>query len=154
MGTKVAPKFATLVMGYLEEQLEYRLNLKYAPEVSKYFQEKWHRFLDDCYILWNNTIPVETLWQELNSIHPKIQFTMEYSDKELPFIDVLVKLHNGKIRTDIYFKPTDKHLYLNFKSCHPRHCKVNIPFCLASRVLPMWAIKNNKKLDSISWKII
>ena len=89
------------------------------------------RFLDDCFILWNSTVPVDKLWEELNSIHPKIQFTMECCVTQLPFLDVLVKLNDGWISTDIYFKPTDTLFYLNFKSCHPKHTKVNIPFCLA-----------------------
>ena len=80
-------------------------------ELPEYVGDKWRRFLDDCFILWNNTIPAETFWAELNSIHPKIQFR----NKQLPFLDVLVKLLEGKISTDIYFKPTDMHLYLNFK---------------------------------------
>ena len=40
-----------------------------------------------------HAIPAETFWAELNSIHPKIQFTMEFSNKQLPFQDILVKLH-------------------------------------------------------------
>ena len=102
--------------------------------------------MDDCFILWNNAIPAETFWTELNSIHPKIQFTMECSNKQMPFLDILVKLHDGKISTDIYFKPTDTHLYLNFKSCHPKACKVNIPFCLASRVVTIVSDKSQQEV--------
>ena len=38
--------------------------------------------------------------------------------------------HNGII-TDIYHTPIDAKQYVNFKSCHPRHTTVNIPFDLA-----------------------
>ena len=36
--------------------------------------------------------------------------------------------------TDMYFKNTDSKQYLNFKSCHPKHTKINIPFSLARRI--------------------
>ena len=36
MGTKVAPTYATLVMGYLEVKLYERLNIKYGPDLSEY----------------------------------------------------------------------------------------------------------------------
>ena len=44
-------------------------------------------------------------------------------------------IKNGtSISTDIYFKITDSKQYLNFKSCHPKHTKINIPFSLARRI--------------------
>ena len=112
-GLNIILKRITLVMGYLEVQLFKKLDRKYGSEISGHFREKWMRFLDDCFILWNSTVPVDKLWEELNSIHPKIQFTMECSETQLPFLDVLVKLNDGRISTDIYFKPTDTRLYLN-----------------------------------------
>ena len=33
--------------------------------------------------------------------------------------------------TDIFYKPTDSKQYLDFKSCHPKHTKTNIPYNLA-----------------------
>ena len=78
---------------------------------------------------------------------------MECSDTQLPFLDVLVKLNDGRISTDIYFKPTDTHLYLNFKSCHPKHTKVNIPFCLALRVVTIVSDKSQQgdHLDQLKY---
>ena len=63
-----------------------------------------------------------------------------------PFLDVLVILNEGKISTDIYFKPTDTHMYLNFKSCHPKSCKVNIPFCLASRIVTIVSDRSQQEV--------
>ena len=40
-------------------------------------------------------------------LHPKIEFTMEHSLKQLPFLDILIKNVKGKIITDIYHKLTD-----------------------------------------------
>ena len=61
MSTKVGPTYAILVMGCLEEQLLEKLDRKYGSEISGHFRKKWIRFLDDCFILWNSTIPVDKL---------------------------------------------------------------------------------------------
>ena len=67
----------------------------------------------------------------LNSIHPTIKFNCNHSFTSLPFLEVNVSLLNGKIITDLYTKPTDKHRYLLHLSCHPVHTKRAIPFSLA-----------------------
>ena len=62
----------------------------------------------------------------LNSIHPSIKLTHEYSNslhQTLPFLDVKVHLINNHIQTDLHTKPTDKHQYLLKTSCHPNHTK-------------------------------
>ena len=149
MGTKVAPTYATLVMGYLEETIFMNLQRKYGAEVAINVRNNWMRFLDDCFIIWNTSLLsllIERFCVELNSLHPRIQFTMDVSEKEFCFLDVLLKLQEGFISTDIYFKPTDTHLYLNFKSCHPKHTKINIPFCLAARVVTLVSDPEQQKI--------
>ena len=56
------------------------------------------------------------------------------STTSVPFLDVKVILENGKLKTDLYSKPTDKFQYLNFASCHPYHQKANLPYGLALRI--------------------
>ena len=45
-----------------------------------------------------------------------------------------IQLHNGKIETDLFCKPTDKHQYLLHSSSHPYHTKKSIPYSLALRL--------------------
>ena len=40
----------------------------------------------------------------------------------------------GRLETDLYVKPTDKHQYLLKSSCHPSHAKQSIPFSMALRL--------------------
>ena len=68
------------------------------------------------------------------NIHPSIKFTSERSTTSIPFLDVNIQLHNGKIETDLYCKPTDKHQYLLYSSSHPIHTKKSIPYSLALRL--------------------
>ena len=74
---------------------------------------------------------LNTFTSSLNDIHPTIKFTCDHFFTSITFLDVNVSLHNGKIVTDLYTKPTDKHQYLLHSSCHPIHTKRAIPFSLA-----------------------
>ena len=57
----------------------------------------------------------------------RIKFETNYSRESVNSLDAKVHLSNGRIRTSVYSKPTDSHLYLNRKSCHPTHVIENLP---------------------------
>ena len=59
---------------------------------------------------------------------------MEYSDTSISFLDIKVVKNEINILTDIFYKTTDTHQYLNFKSCHPTHTKRNIPYNVTKRI--------------------
>ena len=50
MGTKMAPSYATLVLGYLENELYSQVSNKMGEGIGHYVYKNWRRFLDDCYI--------------------------------------------------------------------------------------------------------
>ena len=129
MGTRMAPSYANLFMGKLEK--EALKNAPFKPYV-------WWRFIDDIFMVWTEgEDDLKTFIHYLNSIHPTIKFTHEYSNslhQTLPFLDVQVHLNNKQIQTDLHTKPTDKHQYLLKTSCHPAHTKRTIPFSLALRL--------------------
>ena len=54
--------------------------------------------------------------------------------KQVNFLDVTVYLENGKIKTDVYVKPTDTHQYLHSFSCQPYHCKKRFPYSQTLRL--------------------
>jgi hypothetical protein len=80
MGTKMAPTYATLVLGYLEHILYEQLLNSYGQEFTSYVRQNWKRFLDDCFIIWNSDIPVEIFHTELNSLNDHIRFTINRSN--------------------------------------------------------------------------
>ena len=103
MGKKCAPTFATLVLGYLEEKLYDTIEEHHDSEFRQYFERMWCRFLDDCFIIMNEDIEdPKKLHHILNSLHPCLKFTLEYSQTNLPLLDILVINNEGKIETDIY----------------------------------------------------
>ena len=134
-GMDMALTYATLTMGYHEVKFYSICELNWGAAVRQYIEETWGRFLDDCEIpLDQDKVKPEAIKDVLNSIHPKLQFTMEHSEEMVPFLDVLIRKEGNKIWMDLYTKPTDTRRYLPYKSAHPKHCKVNIPFCLARRI--------------------
>ena len=135
MGTKVAPTYANLVMGYLEQHMYNKVAEIFDRDFSDFVRQHWKRYLDDCIIFWSRSEDELLKFKDLlNSLHPSIKFTMESNRTELPFLDILIKKSGTQIITDIYYKPTDTHQYLNFHSCHPSHTKRNIPYCMARRI--------------------
>ena len=115
MGTRMAPAFAYLFMGEFERKaLEGYVNKPFL----------WLRFIDDILMVWTHgNEKLDSFIAYLNSIHPTIKFTSERSTTSIPFLDVKILLENGKIETDLYCKPTDKHQYLLHSSSHPYHTK-------------------------------
>ena len=108
---------------------------KWGEIVKNYIYNNWKRYLDDCQIPTDTSlINPNDLLDLLNSINEKIQFTMELSKENVPFLDILIKRNENLIWMDLYHKPTDTRRCVEFSSCHPNHCKRNIPFSLARRV--------------------
>ena len=127
MGTRMAPSYANLFLAKFETDA-----LTHAP----YQPHTWWRFIDDIFMIWTHTEDeLRTFITYLNNIHPTIKFTSSHSATSTSFLDVKVSLSQfGKVETDLYTKPTDKHQYLLQSSCHPLHTKRAIPFSLALRL--------------------
>ncbi|XP_014771811.1 uncharacterized protein LOC106870299 [Octopus bimaculoides] len=134
MVTKFAPTYANLVMAYLELQIYEEFKSKYGLSFHKYLLENWKCYLD-CLILWSHTLDQFIDFKNLiNSVNNHIQFTMEYSQDQLPFLDILIIKKGINIETDIHYRPTDSKQYPLFTSNHPKYTKTNIPFNLARRI--------------------
>ena len=126
MGTKMAPSYANLYMGHLEDRL-----LRQATEKPLV----WFRFIDDIFFIWTHGKEKLTqFFNQCNIFDPHIKFERTSSNTKIPFLDVQVINDNGKISTDLYTKPTDTHQYLNWTSCQPRHTKTSILYSLALRL--------------------
>ena len=147
MGTKFAPNYATLVLGFLEHKMYNSLLENYGATLSLNICSNFKRYLDDCFIIWDNRwADITDFHGTLNALDPQINYTIEIGENELPFLDILVKREGSNIITDIYHKPTDTKQYLHFKSCHPRHVKSNIPYNLARRVCSIIQNENLRTL--------
>ena len=116
MGTKMAPAYANLFMGKLEQKL---------IDIGKQHIQVWKRFIDDIFIIWTGSHEQFSQYMNIISkLHDTMKFTHDISDTELTFLDVTLykgnrfQSHNIlDIRTHI--KPINKHLYVHASSYHP-----------------------------------
>ena len=126
MGTKMAPSYANIFVGDLEEQ---------SPLSTLKQPLSWFRFIDDVDVKWTHADKeLDEFLEHANSIHLSIKFTHEGSKTKMSFLDTITTVTEGNMTTDLYSKPTDKHRYLSPSSCHPKHCFKSIPFSQAIRV--------------------
>ena len=115
MGTKMAPTYATLVMGYLEANLYRKYEETFGKIEAEEFINIFKRFLNDCFLFWKRSIEdLHKFHNIINNLHEKIEFTMEKHESKIPFLDVLVYMEGRKLHTVIFYKKTDTHQYLNF----------------------------------------
>ena len=86
-------------------------------------------------MIWSGTEEeLKQFTQEVNSLRDSTKFTVEYSKKEITFLDTTVTINESKLLTKLYKKPTDRSAYLHNQSYHPNHLKKNIPYGQAIRI--------------------
>ena len=102
--------------------------------------------MDDEFLPWPKSLDINSFSKIINNLEENLEFTIDTSklhinnkndkkNQKLDFLDVTVMLDTeGKITTDVYYKETNSHDYLNFTSHHPFHIKKNIPYNLAKRI--------------------
>ena len=64
----------------------------------------------------------------MNKFNQSIKFTYEINREKIYFLYLQVSLNNGKITTDLYFKPVNCHQYFNYTSSHPNHTKIFVVY--------------------------
>ena len=135
MGTKVAPSFAVTYMGSFEEEHVYKYRLQPLTYV---------RYIDDIFMIWpHGQHELDQFFTHMNSCSEHIKFTTETSASRIAFLDTLVILENGVIKTDLYSKPTDLHNYLYYDSAHPQRCKDSIPYSQFLRIRRICSTKSD-----------
>ena len=129
MGTRAAPNFANVFMGYFENRFVYQ------SRWFKRFIKSWWRYIDDIFMLWKGPRKLlKDFLNYLNEVHPSIKFEWKMSKRKASFLDCNVIQENNKLKTDFYQKPTDCHPYLQYTSAHPSHFKTSIPYSQALRL--------------------
>jgi hypothetical protein len=133
MGTKMAPTYATLVLGYLEHILYEQLLNSYGQEFASYVRQNWKRFLDNCFIIWNSW---HSRWN--NSLNDQIKRNVYFNMFRVTGSEIKIHMGVSIFRENvpllccyllIYELERLKTTFL-FASI-----KINIPFNLASRII-------------------
>ena len=86
------------------------------------------------------------IWKNfsINNLHQNIKFTVEEeSNRELVFLDTLLKRNNGEISVLAYRKPTHTDQYLHYSSHHQTSYKERVVSSLFNRAYFIIANKDN-----------
>ncbi|XP_072435478.1 uncharacterized protein [Chiloscyllium punctatum] len=119
MGTRMGPSYACFFVGYVE-QTTFRNYTGTTPYL-------FFRYIHDCIGATScSRKEVEQFLNFTNTFHPDLKFTWTISDTSLLFLDL--SINDDRIDTNIFYKPTDSHSYLDYTSSHPTSCKNAIPY--------------------------
>ena len=95
----------------------------------------WWRYIENIFFIWEHgEESLEKFINQLNSFHPTVKFTDEYSKEIINFLNVNIRLVEGELMTDLFVKPNDTPEFLDPSSSHPYHPKKRIPYSLALRL--------------------
>ena len=151
-GIKLAPPFACLGVGKYEKQF-----FNSGHELLEHIL-LWKRYIDDVFMLFKGSeVQCQAFVDWLNSIMPGvIKFKYQYSREKIEFLDLEVKIENGRLETNLYVKPSNLQLFLDYYSNHPQHCKEGIVFSQALRIIERCSKNEDleKNLNTLSEKLI
>ena len=126
IGKKHAPDTACLGAGKLEEDRIFPSDdfqkIMLNDEASEDEKDRhYKRFIDDMMGFTNCTEAEAAqfvIW--LNTLHPNLGFTFEFSHEKITFLDVTLVVEDGQLETDRHVKPTNPQLFLHYTSNHPK----------------------------------
>ena len=96
------------------------------------------------------------LMEWLNSLMSGVvKFKSNFSTSQVEFLDLVISIKDGKLKTDLYVKPSNSQLYLDFQSNHPSHCKTGIIYGQALRILERCSEKEDadQHLENLRGKL-
>ena len=131
MGSPLGPTLANVFLCFHEVNWLSQC----PPEFTPLY---YRRYVDDCFLIFNDVTECKQFLDYLNSKHSNIEFTFESNvNDKLPFLDLLIHNDNGKLSTEIYRKPTFTGLGTNYFSFVPEIFKVNAISTLLHRAFTL-----------------
>ena len=107
MGSALGPLMANVFLCHLEEKLTTKVVM---PTLYK-------RYVDDTLAITPSTDVAFDFLSTLNSLHPSLSFTIEFPiDNKIPFIGMEIIKNGTTVETQVYRKPTNTGLLLDFQS--------------------------------------
>ena len=138
MGIDFAGNYACLCLGYLEKVKLFGLNIlsRFSQEDIMLIRAAFKRYVDDGFLFWPTHLSIDIFIELLGQSDPSIRYTVEKGivtlrKQRINFLSVRVTLHDGRvIETELFYKPTNNHHYLEYESFHAKHVRDNIPLQL------------------------
>ena len=118
----------------------------------------WKRFIDDVLGLFKGSeVQFNELVLWLNSImEGVVKFKSNYSVVKVEFLDLVISIEEGKLKTNLFIKPSNLQIYLDFESNHPLHCKVGLVYGQALRVIERCSSRSDAEahLNNLKEKLL
>jgi len=138
MGARFSVNYANIYMHKFFKQFNQQCNFILPPGFG--------RFVDDIFHCWyRDLLSLKDYLDKLNGFHDSIKFEVEISSSSVHFLDTLVYIEDGVLKTKLYVKQTDKKQYLAYNSEHPNHIKKAIPYSQGLRLKRI--VSDNSILD-------
>ena len=129
MGIAIALNYANLLTGNFEQDL-----LRNCSQKTELSLLVWFRFIDGIFFIWtgnkdflNHFISLAQNYSKSKNMKSKIKLKINLFTNEIHFLDVIVSLKHGKLRTTLFTKPTDSQFYLHTLSSHLSNVLKSIP---------------------------
>jgi RNase P protein component len=140
MGSSLSPIIAEILVQYM-----FKTAIKTCrnpPRIAKFF-------VDDSFLIIKKR-HFQYFFNHINNLEKSlenIKFTseLENSKGELPFLDIFISRLNGKLKTQVYRKPTHSNRYLNFHSYHCLENKKSVIRTLTHRAYTHNSDENSMK---------
>ena len=140
MGSPLAPLLAEWFVAMVEEQV-----VQQSTSCKPIF---YKRYVDDIFAVFHSITDRDRYFSILNNAHPNLTFTMEVNKSKLPFLDVSVYIKNGKYNTQVYRKPTNTGVLMNYHCEAPIKWKHSLIRCLLMR-----AYRNSSSFDLFEMEV-
>ena len=116
MGNQLAPPFAIIFMHFIETKM---------LATSAHKPSLYARYIDDTILIWIfGSAALRLFIDHCNQQHPTIRFTYESSENgPVPFLDVQFQVTGNVVTHQLYRKPSDSGVNVDFHSQVPRSVK-------------------------------
>ena len=137
MGLPLSPVMANIFLDFHEEKWMSDCPSEFAPVF-------YRRYVDDCFLIFNEKEHAPLFLDYLNSKHQNINFTMETErNNQISFLDVLVRKDYFNFNTTVIRKPTFFGLGVSYFSYCCRKFKLNSIKSLVSRAYGLCSTFHN-----------
>ena len=126
MGSPLAPLLADWFVTRIENKILSDSKVLCRPTF-------YRRYVDDIFAVFKSMEERDEFFNVLNNMHKNLKFTMETTSPVLPFLDVGVSVDFDAFHTQVYRKPTNTHVIMNYHSEAPLKWKQALIRCLLQR---------------------
>ena len=127
MGSPLAPLLADWFVTKIENNI--LLNNHHVAYKPSYYR----RYVDDIFAVFSSGTARDAFFETLNEAHQNLSFTMETTSGPLPFLDTQITIKEQGFQIEVYRKPTNTDVVMNYESSAPMKWKKALISCLLTR---------------------